>query len=54
MVASVFAGPLPAGPAQVVVGRTAPRCPTGTYDAVVLVDGPFGTTRHSLPFTLTR
>ena len=52
LVASVFTGQLPAGPAQVSWdGGTAP---TGSYDAVVLVDGPFGLTRHSQPFTITR
>jgi hypothetical protein len=55
-VASVFSGPLPAGPAQVSWDGTTPTgpAPAGTYDAVVLVDGPFGRTRHVASFALTR
>lgn len=53
-VASVFSGPLPAGPAQLVWDGTTPggSAPSGTYDAVVLVDGPFGQTRHSVSFSI--
>jgi N-acetylmuramoyl-L-alanine amidase len=50
--ATVYAGPLPAGPSQVFWdGGTAP---TGSYQAVVLVDGPFGRTRHAAVFAVTR
>jgi hypothetical protein len=55
VVASVFAGVLPAGTSQFswdgVVG--AGTAQPGTYDAVVLVDGPFGLTRHAAPFTVS-
>jgi hypothetical protein len=52
VVATVYAGPLPAGPSQVFWdGGTAP---TGSYQAVVLVDGPFGRTRHAAAFAVTR
>ena len=40
IVATVFAGPLPAGSSQVFWDGGA--APTGSYQAAVLVDGPFG------------
>lgn len=52
LVASVFAGSLPAGSSQIVWDGGA--APAGTYDAVVLVDGPLGRTRHPVQFTLQR
>jgi hypothetical protein len=56
VVASVASGSLPAGPAQVTWDGTTPSgpAPAGTYDAVVLVDGPFGRTRHAVSFEITR
>ena len=51
-VAAVYTGTLPAGPSQ--LSWDGGSAPAGTYDAVVLADGPFGTTRHALPFTITR
>jgi hypothetical protein len=56
VVASVSSGSLPAGPAQVTWDGTTPSgpAPAGTYDAVVLVDGPFGRTRHAVSFQITR
>jgi hypothetical protein len=55
-VAPLFSGPLPAGAAQFTWDGSTPSgpAPAGTYDAVVLVDGPFGRTRHAVTFTLTR
>jgi hypothetical protein len=54
VVASVFSGLLPAGPSQIVWDGTTPAglVPPGGYDAVVLVDGPYGLTRHSVSFTV--
>ncbi len=52
VVASVFSGTLSAGPAQLVWDGGA--APDGQYELVVLVDGPFGTTRHAAPFTISR
>jgi hypothetical protein len=54
MVATVFAGPLLAGNSQVFWdGTTATGpAPDGAYDAVVLVKGPFGQTRHAASFTI--
>ena len=53
--ATVFGGQLPAGPAQIVWDGTTPAglVPPGSYDAVVLVDGPYGLTRHASPFTVS-
>ncbi len=52
--ATVFAGPLPAGPSQVVWDGTTPAgpAPDGAYEAAVLARGPFGETRHVAPFTI--
>jgi hypothetical protein len=52
--ASVFAGQLPAGPSQVFWDGTTPAgsAPDGSYEAAVIVNGPFGVTRHSAPFTI--
>ena len=54
VVATVFAGPLPSGNAQVFWdGTTATgTAPDGAYDAAVLVKGPFGETRHAASFTI--
>ena len=54
VVAIVFAGPLPAGNSQVLWdGTTATgAAPDGAYDAAVLVEGPFGETRHAASFTI--
>ena len=56
LVATVFTGPLPAGPSQVFWDGTTPSgaAPSGSYDAAVIVNGPFGVTRHALPFTISR
>ena len=52
IVATVFAGVLPAGASQLYWdGGVAP---TGAYEAVVLVDGPFGRTRHAAAFAVAR
>jgi hypothetical protein len=50
----VFGGLLPAGPSQIVWDGTTPAglAPPGTYEAVVLVNGLFGATRHALTFGL--
>jgi hypothetical protein len=55
VVASVFRGPLPVGSAQIVWDGTTPAgtAAAGAYDAVVLVDGPFGLTRHAAPFSVS-
>jgi N-acetylmuramoyl-L-alanine amidase-like protein/flagellar hook capping protein FlgD len=55
VVASVFAGQLPAGPSQVFWDGTTPNGPaaTGVYDTAVIVNGPFGVTRHAAPFTIS-
>ena len=54
VVASVFAGQLPAGPSQVFWDGTTPSgsAPDGAYEAAVIVNGPFGVTRHATPFTI--
>jgi hypothetical protein len=54
VVATVFGGPLPAGTSQVFWdGTTATGvAPDGAYDAVVVVEGLFGETRHSAAFTI--
>ena len=54
VVATVFAGPLPAGNSQVFWDGTTPAGPAldGAYDAAVLVKGPFGETRHAASFTI--
>jgi hypothetical protein len=50
--ATVFAGGLPAGSSQVFWdGGVAP---SGSYEVDVLVDGPYGRTRHVAAFTLSR
>ena len=56
VVATVFAGPLPAGTSQVFWDGTTPSgvAPNGAYEVAVLVKGPFGTTRHAAPFTIAR
>ena len=56
VVAPVATGSLPAGAAQLTWDGTTPSgpAPAGTYDAVVLVDGPFGRTRHAVSFTVAR
>jgi hypothetical protein len=56
VVAPVVTETLPAGPAQVTWDGTTPSGPAaaGTYDAVVLVDGPYGQTRHAVSFAVTR
>lgn len=52
LVATVFSGVLPAGPQTVYWdGGTAA---TGTYEAAVYVDGPFGRTRHAAALAVTR
>jgi hypothetical protein len=56
VVAPVATESLPAGAAQLTWDGTTPSgpAPAGTYDAVVLVDGPFGRTRHAVSFTVAR
>ena len=56
VVATPFAGPLPAGQEQVVWDGNSPDgpVPDGAYDAVVIADGPYGVIRQSLPFTIAR
>jgi flagellar hook assembly protein FlgD len=56
VVATVFAGQLPVGASQVFWDGTTPSgpAPDGAYDAAVLVDGPFGRTRHAASFALQR
>jgi hypothetical protein len=56
LVASVVTESLPAGPVQLTWDGTTPSgpAPAGTYDAVVLADGPFGRTRHAVSFTIVR
>jgi hypothetical protein len=56
IVATVFSGPLPAGPSQVFWDGTTPAgpAPDGAYSAVVIVEGPFGETRHAASFTIAR
>jgi len=55
-VASLFSGPLPAGPGQYAWDGSTPAgpAPAGTYEAVVLVDGPLGRVRHAVSFTVSR
>jgi hypothetical protein len=54
VVASVFAGELPAGPSQVFWDGTTPsgNAPDGAYEVAAIVNGPFGVTRHATPFTI--
>jgi hypothetical protein len=54
VIAPVFTGSLPAGPSQFSWDGTTPTGPAldGTYEAVVLVNGAFGETRHAATFTL--
>ena len=48
IVKPLFTGLAPAGPSQILWDGDAHRpAAAGTYDAVVLVDGPFGRTRHA-------
>jgi hypothetical protein len=56
VLAPVVGESLPAGPAQLTWDGTTPSgpVPAGTYDAVVLADGPFGRTRHAVSFTVVR
>jgi hypothetical protein len=56
LVASVVTESLPAGAAQLTWDGTTQSGPAtaGAYDAVVFVDGPFGRTRHVVPFTIVR
>jgi hypothetical protein len=56
IVADVFSGPLPAGPSQVFWDGSTPAgpAPDGVYEAVVIVEGPFGETRHAAPFTIAQ
>jgi hypothetical protein len=56
LVAPVVGESLPAGPAALTWDGTTPSgpAPAGTYNAVVLVDGPFGRTRHAVSFTIVR
>jgi N-acetylmuramoyl-L-alanine amidase-like protein len=53
--ATVFAGELPAGPSQLFWDGNTPTgaAPDGSYEAAVIVNGPFGVTRHATPFTIT-
>jgi hypothetical protein len=55
LVATVFTGPLPGGLSQIHWDGTTPAGPAvpGTYDAVVIVDGIYGQTRHAASFTLS-
>jgi flagellar hook assembly protein FlgD len=56
VLATVFAGVLPAGTSQFSwdgVLLTGAVAPAGTYDAAVVVDGPFGQTRHAVSFTVS-
>ncbi|MGE5272459.1 MAG: FlgD immunoglobulin-like domain containing protein [Verrucomicrobiota bacterium] len=55
VVAPVSSGPLPAGSSQIVWDGTTPAGPAapGNYDAVVLVDGVYGLTRHAASFTVS-
>jgi flagellar hook assembly protein FlgD len=54
-VASVSAGELPAGVNQLVWDGSTPGgpAPDGSYEAVVIVDGPFGATRRAVPFAVS-
>src|SRR5262245_24762702 len=56
VVAPVVTESLSAGPVQLTWDGTTPSGPVGagTYDAVVLADGPFGRTRHAVSFAVTR
>jgi hypothetical protein len=55
VVATVFSGVLPAGTSQFAWDGTAAAgtATSGTYDAAVIVDGPYGQTRHQAPFTVS-
>jgi hypothetical protein len=55
LITPVTSGVLPAGPTQILWDGTTPAgvVPPGTYDAVVLVDGLYGLTRHVAPFTVS-
>jgi len=55
LVATVFTGPLPTGLSQIHWDGSTPAGTAlpGTYDAVVIVDGVFGQTRHAASFTLS-
>jgi hypothetical protein len=56
VVASVFSGQLPAGPSELFWDGSTPGGPaaSGSYDAAVIVSGPFGITRHAAAFTISR
>ena len=56
VVATLLAGSLPAGGAQFTWDGTATAgpAPDGPYEAVVIVNGPFGETRHAAPLTIKR
>ncbi len=56
VVATLFAGPLPAGPAQATWDGNTPAgpAPAGAYDVAVIVNGPYGQTRHAASFSLVR
>jgi hypothetical protein len=51
-IATVFSGSLPAGTQQ--LGWDPGEAPAGSYVAAVIVNGPFGQTRHEAAFTITR
>ena len=56
VLAMVFVGVLPAGTAQFSWDGVLPTgavAPAGTYEAAVLVDGPFGQTRRVAPFAVS-
>jgi N-acetylmuramoyl-L-alanine amidase-like protein/flagellar hook capping protein FlgD len=56
VLATVFSGVLPAGTSQFSWDGLLPTgavAPPGTYDAAVIVDGPFGQTRHAVSFTVS-
>jgi hypothetical protein len=55
LVATVVSESLPAGASQLTWDGTTPSgpAPPATYDAVVLVDGPFGRTRHAVSFAVS-
>ncbi len=54
VIAPVFAGRLPAGPAQLTWDGSSPAGPAadGAYEVVVIVNGPFGVTRHVAAFSI--
>jgi flagellar hook assembly protein FlgD len=54
VLATVYSGQLPPGPAQVTWDGSTPGgpAPDGAYEAAVIVEGPFGQTRHAAALTL--